>query len=94
MSHDHIIWVDKDPDEIKDYEHDWANRLATGETITTVTWTLSNGLTSVNATNTDTTTTIMLGDGDLGSTALVRCTIVTNQGRTLIKSAEVNIHAL
>lgn len=60
----------KDPDEVLDYVHDWNDStvgpvLASGETISTSTWTISpsGSLTEDSESETTTTTTIWLSGG-------------------------------
>lgn len=91
MATDTDPWRDKDPIDVVDYSLDWSPELAQGETISTVSHTVSNGLVLDSEDKTDTTTTVWLSAGDLGATALVRCFITTNQGREMVKSKELNI---
>lgn len=90
-----LTWPDKDPDEVLDYLLNWANRLAAGEAITTVTWSIDagSGLTVDSQSNTTTTATVWLSDGTPPKTAVIRCTITTNQGRTMEERVDMNIRA-
>lgn len=90
-----LTWPDKDPDEVLDYLLDWSARLADGETIATANWTVdsASGLTIDTSSLTDTTTTVWLSDGTPPKTAVIRCTITTNQGRTMEERVDMNIRA-
>lgn len=74
-------WL-KDPDAVKDYQINWAARLAAGETITTSTWEVTTGLTKDSDTHTDSTTTVWLSGGTVGVTYTATNRIVTSDGRT------------
>lgn len=88
-----LTWPDKDPDEVLDYQIDWAARLASDEAITGASWSVDSGLTVDSFSNTTTTTTIWLSDGTPLKTAVIRCTITTNQGRTMEERIDMNIRA-
>ncbi len=89
----------KDPQDVLDYEIDWAAAapqgpwLATGETITTSTWTITptGQLAEAPAghSKTNTTTTIWLLGGVAGQSYRVTNHIVTSQGREKDKSFDV-----
>lgn len=75
----------KAPAAVIEFKVDWTTRgwLATGETITDSSWAVSpSGLTAANPTNDDTTATVWLSGGTLGTEYGVTNTITTNQGRT------------
>lgn len=75
--------LEHDPNEVKDYTLDWgARRLATGETISTSTWVVPDGITKDSDTDTDTTTTVWLSGGTAGEHYTLTNRVVTNQGRT------------
>ncbi len=71
----------KDPDATLDYVWDWTAWLADAETISTVTWLVPDGIDEDSTSNTDTTATIWLSGGTLGSAYEITCRITTNQGR-------------
>lgn len=73
----------KDPSAKKDYEVDWAQRLASAETIADVVWTVPAGITQHEGLNTETATTatIWLSGGTAGERYEVTSHITTNQGR-------------
>lgn len=78
----------KDPQAKKNYTLDWSGaapgpRLTDGDTITTSTWTVPVGITEGDpspATKTDTTTTIWLSGGTLGTVYKITNHVVTAQG--------------
>lgn len=74
----------KDPQAVLDYGFDWQadGYLASGETISTSTWTAATGLTVQSSSNTTTTTTVWLSGGTHGEDYLITNRIVTNGGRT------------
>jgi hypothetical protein len=83
----------KDPDAVLDYKFDWAastnatgdsDWLASGETISTATVTVSSGLTkdSDSITDTNTTVTVWLSGGTAGNIYTVACKVVTSGSRT------------
>lgn len=73
----------KDPNAVLDYVIDWGeNYLATGETISSVVWTVGTGITEDSVSKTDTTATIWLSGGTAGENYDIACKIVTNQSRT------------
>ena len=85
----------KDPDSIIDYGLDWNSTtygpwLATGETITTSTWIVPTGLTSVSESNNTTATAIFLSGGTIGETYTLTNRIVTSAGRTEDRSMIIN----
>lgn len=68
----------KDPDEILDYEIDWAAELESGESISTSTWTVPDGITEDSSTNSTTTTTIVLSGGTAGEEYIITNKVVTD----------------
>ena len=85
----------KDPDEVIDYTVDWEAEswLATSETISTSTWSVSpSGTLTVDSDSNDTTTaTVMLSAGTVGITYRVTNEITTNQSRTGHKTVVVRV---
>lgn len=86
---------EKDPNGVLDYKFDWKaltngtpggvrDWLASGETITQRTVTVLTGLTkdSDSLTNNNTSVTVWLSGGAVGTTYTVACRIVTSAGRT------------
>ncbi len=71
----------KDPDAVLDYQIDWEDWLD-GDTISSSSWTVADGITEVTDTNTTTTATIWLSGGTDGASYNVVNRIVTAGGRT------------
>lgn len=74
---------DKAPAEKKDYQIAWSTWLPSGDTISTSTWTVPDGITEDDArtTNDTTTATIWLSGGTVGQKYRVVNSITTAQGR-------------
>lgn len=71
----------KDPDAVLDYVNDWASWLA-GDTIISSTWIAPSGITVDSDSFTDTTATVWLSGGTVGTSYSVVNRIVTAAGRT------------
>lgn len=71
----------KDPDANLDYGFDWSDWLATAETISSVFWTVPTGITNTDEDFTDTTASIWLSSGTVGTSYSVACKITTSAGR-------------
>lgn len=83
------MWT-KDPDEVLDYAFDWdAEYLATGETISSSTWTVTTGITVDSSTKTGTTATIWLSGGTAGSDYDIANKIATSAARTAERTAKI-----
>ena len=83
------VWT-KDPDETLDYVFDWDDKyLATGEIISSATWTVTTGITEGAKSNTDSTTTIWLSGGTAGSDYEIACKVVTSGSRTAERTAKI-----
>ncbi len=85
-----LSWPNKDPDEVLDYEIDWAARLTT-DTISTSTWTVPSGITKDSDSKTSTTTTVWLSGGTLGDSYEILNRIVTAGGRTMDQTVKLKI---
>ncbi len=79
----------KDPNAVLDFVIDWDGAaadggpwLATGETISTTTWTVATGITKDSDSKTTTTATIWLSGGTAGTDYTVACKITTSDSRT------------
>lgn len=81
----------KDPTAILDFGFNWANWLASGETISGSTWTVSSGVTKTSSSTTTTTTTIWLSNGVSGSTYTVSNAISTSAYRTDERSMIIEV---
>lgn len=73
----------KDPQAVLDYKIDWSAWLASGETISTSTWTVPSGITddSDSITDSNTSTTIWLSGGTADTDYDLINHIVTSEGR-------------
>ena len=73
----------KDPNAILDYTFDWGPYLLPlTDTISSVTWVVSSGITTSSPTNTTTTATVFVTGGVLDTTETLTCRITTAGGRT------------
>lgn len=73
---------EKDVDAVLDYGFDWSDWLATGETISTSTWTVESGITKDSDSKTSTITSIWLSGGTAGERYRISNLIVTSASRT------------
>jgi|JI9StandDraft_2_1071091.scaffolds.fasta_scaffold880966_1 hypothetical protein len=72
----------KDPNATLDYLFDWSAWLTeVSDTITSVDWVLSSGLTEVSSSNTTTGATIFVSGGILDESETITCRITTVGGR-------------
>jgi hypothetical protein len=73
----------KDPNATKDYPLDWSDWLPEGDTITSSSWIVEEGITEVvgKTSHDDTTATIWLSGGTVGESYLVTNRITTAQDR-------------
>jgi hypothetical protein len=86
----------KDPDAVLDYGFDWTtdNWLATGETVSTHTWTITGAdalLIKDSQNDGSTTSKIWLSAGTAGVTYTVSCKITTSASRTDERSFQVRV---
>ena len=81
----------KDAADVVDFTINWASVLATGETISTSTWTADTGITVDSNSKTTTTTTVWLSGGTVNTPYKVYNTIVTSASRTFKRYIEVTI---
>lgn len=73
----------KDPDAILDYTFDWEPYLTPiSDTISSVTWVVSSGITTSSPSHTTNTATVFVTGGVLDTTETLTCRIVTAGGRT------------
>ena len=73
---------EKDPNAVLDYVWNWEDWLASGETISTSSMIVDNGITKDSDSKTDTRTKIWLSGGTAGTAYAVTNRIVTSDGRT------------
>ena len=76
-----LSWHSKEPSAELDYTINWARDLG-DDTIAASTWTVPPGLTENGTSNTESTTTIWLSDGELSKTYIITNEVVTAGGRT------------
>lgn len=72
----------KDPDAVLDYSVDWSDWLATGETISTSSFTVATGVTKDSETNDTTSATVWLSGGTDGTRYTITNQITTSDSRT------------
>lgn len=82
----------KDPNSVLDYQRDWSDWLATvDDTIATSTWIVPPGLTKGAESKTDTTATVWLSGGTVGTSYDVTNRITTAGGRTDDRTFRISI---
>lgn len=87
-------WPSKDPNEVLDYQVDWTDRLETGETITTSTFTVASGDVVIDDEDLATPiTTVWLSAGTEGTACVILNRVVTNAGRTYDQSVKLRIRS-
>lgn len=80
-----------DPNAVLDYNVDWSDWLATGETISTSTWTVPAGLTKTTDSATSAVATAWITSGTAGVEYLVTNRIITSAGRTDDRSIRLSV---
>ncbi len=85
-----IAFPVKDPDEVLDYVLDWSLRILT-DTITTSLWIVPTGITKDSDDFDDSTTTIWLSGGTIGTAYVMTNRIETADGRTMDQSCKIKI---
>jgi hypothetical protein len=86
----------KDPAENIDYTVNygpWLQKTTTGDTISSVVWTVPPGITKTGQSNTTTTATVWLSGGQLGKVYTITCIPTTASNRTQPYSFEVSIQS-
>jgi hypothetical protein len=86
-----LNWPPKDPDEILDYQIDWADRLGVGDTIQTSTWTVPAGITGSLQSAAAQNVTIWLSGGTVGKTYQIHNRIISTGGRTMDQTVGIAI---
>jgi hypothetical protein len=82
----------KDPNAVLDYTFDWAPYLLPlNDTILTVEWVVSAGLTKVSSSFGTTNATAFVSGGVVGTTETLTCRITTNGGRVDDRSITLKI---
>jgi hypothetical protein len=80
----------KAPSAILDYTINWADALGSG-TIASASWALDTGITQASASNTTTTTRIVISGGTVDEDYTATCTIVTAGGLTDVRQFLVRV---
>lgn len=92
-----LNWGVKDPDEVLDYQIDWAkpgdSRLEAGETLLTCNFTVSTGDVVIDSQDFVGTglTTVWLSGGTSGTRNTILCRVTTSSGRTYDLSSHLRI---
>lgn len=84
----------KDPQSVLDYAVDWSTWLASGDTITSSSWSVSgpdSALVIDTDTNDTTSATVWLSAGTLSKTYSVVNRVVTDQGRTDDRTIRITV---
>lgn len=81
----------KDPKSILKYTLDWTDALTPGDTINSVTFTTSSGLTVASQTYTDDTATAILSGGAENSDYDVECLINTAAGERDVRTFQIRV---
>lgn len=82
----------KDPDATLDYTFDWSAYLApSGDTISSVLWVLTSGITKTTQQNSSTTATCFVSGGVEGMSETLTCRITTVGGRIDDRSITLKI---
>lgn len=82
----------KDPNALLDYVFDWTAYLApSGDTIDSVTWVTTAGLTVLNSVQTPTTAIAFVSGGVVGTTERLTCRITTTNGLIDDRSIDLKI---
>jgi hypothetical protein len=82
---------EKDPESVLDYAIDWSDWLATGDEVSTSTWTVPSGITKDSDSKTTTKTTIWLSGGVPNADYSLTNRIVTIQGRTTDRTILIQV---
>ena len=89
-----LVWPSKDPDEVLDYEADWATyRLQTGETISSSDFSVVEGSVTIDSEPPPVAgiCTVWLSGGAAGDLCIILNRITTNLNRTYDQSFKLRI---
>lgn len=86
-----LKWDAKDPQDVADYQVNWADRLGDDDTIVTSAWTVPSGITKDSDSSTDTTTTIWLSGGTAGTSYTFINHVITAGGREWDQSVKIAV---
>jgi len=90
-----LVWPNKDPGEILDYDLDWSQRLGS-DTIVTSNWAIvtTDGALVINSNaHTGNTTKVWLSAGTLKQNYILQNTITTSDGDTEIQTVMLPVRA-
>ena len=91
------LYIIKDSGSTLDYTIDWTDWLATGETVSSVSYTVPSGITTRTAigsaatATTSTTTRVTLTGGTNDTIYTIKASMATNQGRTVVRNFRVRV---
>jgi hypothetical protein len=85
--------VSKDPDDIIDYQIDFTNWLADGDTISSSTVSAPAGITLVSSSNNTTAIAARLSGGTLGTTYVVPCQATLADGQKITHTLVADIRS-
>lgn len=94
-----LSWPSKDPDEVLDYQLNWADpedpRLETGETLTSSSWTVAEGDVAIQSDSyvSSGLTTVWLTGGSDGVKCELLNRVVTSAGRTYDETVVLRIRS-
>lgn len=89
-----LTWPSKDPNEVLDYQIDWTARLASGETISTSTFTVASGTVVKDSSSyLAGVATVWLSGGADGEVCTILNRITTSAGRTYDQSVKLRIRS-
>lgn len=83
--------MNKDPDAVLDYGHDWSAWLIDGDQIAASTWIVPTGITKESDSHDATTTTVWLSGGELDKRYFLVNRVTTTAGRTDDRTLQINI---
>lgn len=92
-----LTWPVKDPNEVLDYELDWADadnpRLVTGETLVTSTWSVVEGTVAIDSSSFAVSglSTVWLSGGADGEACILLNRVTTSAGRTYDQSLKLRV---
>lgn len=87
-----LTWGAKYPDEVLHYQIDWADALATGDSVASADAPQPEGITLSAVGTVGTLTTVTIAGGSAGMRAIVQLTAVTTLGETLGEDVAIAIN--
>ena len=74
--------ISKYASDVLDYGWDFEDWLESGDTISSVAWTLDSGITKDSQSNTDTIAKCVISGGTAGTSYMVKCVVTTAESRS------------